>query len=260
MRIHVVAAVLLVCPIGCAPAPTVTKGTFTNSFTLTMQRGSVDVVVQTSGPANYTLTQYAMDHPMGKRPDTEATFTTPAGTFMVSNRNLAEAGLTINGTFYPEPTNMTSRSTITIDPQGAVTVQPPKATPPVGVDDKDDAKKIQGTWVVDPSTFKGVEDKETLKEVLKEAESMRFVFAGDTFTMRHPPANEEKGGFRLDPTKNPKQIDLTDSARGIYELDGDTLKLCWDQRGKDNGRPTKFAWAKDKGTIYYYVLKREKTK
>jgi uncharacterized protein (TIGR03067 family) len=138
----------------------------------------------------------------------------------------------------------------------------------VPADDKDDdAKKIQGTWVVDPSTFKGIEDKETLKEVLKEAEWIRFIFEGDTFTMKHPPGpppfekgREEKGGYRLDPTKNPKQIDLIDSARGIYELDGDTLKLCWDQRGKDNGRPTKFAWDKDKDTVHYYVLKREKKK
>jgi uncharacterized protein (TIGR03067 family) len=127
-----------------------------------------------------------------------------------------------------------------------------------GAPPADDTKTIQGTWVVDPSTFKGIEDKEVLKEAIKQAESIRFVFTGDTFTLKHPPANEEKGGFRLDPTKNPKQIDLSDAARGIYELDGDTLKLCWDQRGKDNGRPTKFDHDKDKGTVHYFVLKREK--
>jgi hypothetical protein len=123
---------LIVCLTGCAPAPVVTKGTFDASYTLTMQRGSVDVVVQTSGPASYTLTNYSMDHPMGRRPDTEATFTTPAGTFVVSDRNLKEAGLTINGTFYPEPAPAEGRSTITIDARGGITVNPPKAAAPQG--------------------------------------------------------------------------------------------------------------------------------
>jgi hypothetical protein len=123
---------LFVCLVGCTPAPIVTKGTFTTSYTLTMQRGSVDVVVQTSGPASYTVTNYAMDHPMGPRPDTEATFTTPAGTFVVSDRNLPAVGLTINGTFYPEPLTTVERSTITIDAKGVVTVNPPKAAAPQG--------------------------------------------------------------------------------------------------------------------------------
>jgi hypothetical protein len=66
----------------------------------------------------------------------------------------------------------------------------------VPADDKDDdAKKIQGTWVVDPTTFKGVEDKKVLKEVLKEAESMRFIFAGDTCTMKHPLGTRRRAAF-----------------------------------------------------------------
>jgi hypothetical protein len=130
MRIHAVVTAALVALAGCSPSPEVATGTFTGSYTLTMQRGSVDVVVQTSGPASYRITQYSMDHPMGRRPDTEAMFTTPAGTFVVSNRNLAAEGLTINGTFYPEPASRTGRSAITIDPRGAIAVNPPKAAPP----------------------------------------------------------------------------------------------------------------------------------
>jgi hypothetical protein len=130
MRICNAIVLVFVCLAGCTPAPVVTKGTFTTSYTLTMQRGSADVVVQTSGPASYTLTNYSMDHPMGRRPDTEATFTTPAGTFVVSNRNLKETGLTINGTFYPEPASANSRSTVTIGAQGVITVQPPQAAEP----------------------------------------------------------------------------------------------------------------------------------
>ncbi|MBP3959659.1 hypothetical protein J8F10_30810 [Gemmata sp. G18] len=135
MRVLSRVIVLLVCLGGCSPSPTITKGTFTDSYTLTMQRGSMDVVVRTSGAAQYTVTNYAMNHPMGQRPDTEATFTTPAGTFVISDRNVTEAGLKINGTFYPQPPSVSTRSTILIDSQGVITVQPAKepavAPPPI---------------------------------------------------------------------------------------------------------------------------------
>jgi hypothetical protein len=132
MRVRNAPVIVLVCLVGCTPAPVVTKGTFTTSYTLTMQRGSVDVLVQTSGPASYTITNYRMDLPMGPRPDTEATFVTPAGTFVVSDRNQKAPGLAINGTFYPEPPSATSRSTIVIDAKGVVTAKPPKVPAPAG--------------------------------------------------------------------------------------------------------------------------------
>lgn len=114
---------------GCVPtpAPAVIKGTFTKSYTLTMQRGAIDVVVRTSGPATYEITNHRMSHPMGPRPDTEATFVTPAGTFVISNRDLQEAGLMINAAFYPEPPSVAGRSTLTIDAKGVVTLFTPSA-------------------------------------------------------------------------------------------------------------------------------------
>jgi uncharacterized protein (TIGR03067 family) len=80
------------------------------------------------------------------------------------------------------------------------------------------------------------------------------------FTIKHPPANEEKGLFRLDPAKKPKQIDMSDGVKGVYELVEDTLKLCWDQQAKTNGRPTKFSLRQEKDSVHYFVLKREKKK
>ena len=133
MRIRNVILLVIVCLAGCSRGPVVTKGKFTTSYTLNMQRGAVDVVVQTSGPASYTITQYQMNHPMDSRPDTDATFVTPAGTFAVSNRSLLDAGLNINGVFYPEP-DVTGRSTITIDPKGVITLSSPKAAEPPGKD------------------------------------------------------------------------------------------------------------------------------
>jgi hypothetical protein len=117
---------------GCTPPPTVTNGTFNDSYTLTMQRGTTDVVVKTSGPASYRVTNYRMDHPMGKRPDTEATITTPAGTFRISDRNVAEDGVMINGTLYkyPERTEVNGRSTIVIDERGGISIHPPQPEAP----------------------------------------------------------------------------------------------------------------------------------
>jgi uncharacterized protein (TIGR03067 family) len=124
-------------------------------------------------------------------------------------------------------------------------------------DDKaDDAKQLQGTWVVDQAMYKDEKDA----EVVKQMKAVRVVFDGDTLTLRHPPGNEEKGGFTLDPSKKPKQIDLGDNAKGIYELDGDTLKLCWDADAKTNGRPTKFAADRTKDRVTNLILIREAKK
>src|SRR5262245_44899852 len=53
VRVHSapVLSFVFVCLAGCAPPPLVTKGTFTKSYTLTMQREAMDVVVETAGPA-----------------------------------------------------------------------------------------------------------------------------------------------------------------------------------------------------------------
>jgi len=122
MRVLSAFAFVLVCLAGWSPPPTVTKGTFDKSYTLTMQRGSYLVVVETSGPATYTITNYAMEHPMGSRPDTEAVFTTPAGTFRVSDRGVKERGVNINDTFYPVPQSSSDElSVVIIDANGNIT-------------------------------------------------------------------------------------------------------------------------------------------
>ena len=121
----------------------------------------------------------------------------------------------------------------------------------------DDAKLIQGTWVVDPGVYKDVKDE----AVIKEMKAVRVIFAGDSFTMKHPPGNEEKGRFRLDAAKKPKQIDFTTpdgKAEGIYELGKDSLKLCWTKESKTRARPTKFARAEKGNDPFLLVLMRKK--
>jgi uncharacterized protein (TIGR03067 family) len=134
------------------------------------------------------------------------------------------------------------------------------ATPVPAADDKEDDKKsIQGTWVVDPEVYKNVKDK----EVVKEMKAVRVVIGDGSFTFKHPPGNEEKGSLRLNPSKKPKEIDLLGEqgevkAQGIYELEKDSLKLCWDREFKTRGRPTKFAQGKEGNEPFLLVLIREK--
>ncbi len=116
----------------------------------------------------------------------------------------------------------------------------------------EDTKRLQGTWIVDPVMYKDVKDPEAIMAL----KAVRIIFDGNSVTFKHPPGNEEKGPFRLNPMKKPKQIDFSDAARGIYELREDTLKLCWDQQAKKNSRPTQFAHDKAKSSVHYLILKR----
>jgi uncharacterized protein (TIGR03067 family) len=77
------------------------------------------------------------------------------------------------------------------------------------------------------------------------------------FRWTDPPGHKMK----LDPTKSPKHVDLEHYATGvpawpgIYELNGDDLKVCLNLEGK--ARPTEFKTkAGDKCLLL--VLKRKK--
>jgi uncharacterized protein (TIGR03067 family) len=128
---------------------------------------------------------------------------------------------------------------------------------------KKEKQKLQGTWVAESVEIKGKAD-----EKLKGA---RFNFSGDKVAMEFD-GKKQEGMYTLDLTKSPKHIDLTfvregrkDLDRGIYQIDGDTMKMClrggrrsFDRDGKLveeklPERPEKFD-AKDS----IITLKREK--
>ncbi len=113
-------------------------------------------------------------------------------------------------------------------------------------DQGDDSKKLQGEWVVVSAEFAGQKDE------LPLVRGVKLSIEGDRITFDTGRA-EWTEQFRLDPAKTPKAIDLltpgpnkaalTIRRVGIYQIDGDTLKLCWYQTG--NVRPTEFATKKD---------------
>jgi uncharacterized protein (TIGR03067 family) len=111
-------------------------------------------------------------------------------------------------------------------------------------DDKMDlekeVKKFQGTWTFESSVTGG---KELPADQLK---GLVLVFEGDKHTVKKGDDVLQVGTQKIDPSKSPKTIDVTMTEGpskgavmlGIYEFDGDTLKVCFDLEGKK--RPTEF--------------------
>jgi len=120
-------------------------------------------------------------------------------------------------------------------------------------DDKADVekelKKFQGTW-----TFESVEAGG--KEVpAAELKGMTVTFEGDKYTVKKGDEVIQAATQKLDPSKSPKALDVTVAEGpnkgavllGIYEISGDTLKVCFDPEGKK--RPTQFKSASGSETL-----------
>jgi len=114
---------------------------------------------------------------------------------------------------------------------------------------KTDHDRLQGTWEFVSYTHGGkTHQKQDLHE--KGGQPVTLTFDGDTTLSANLDAAgkeivEAKGNFRIDATRQPKEIDLMGedgkrkwAASGIYEVDGDTLQLCWPE-GPTDERPTK---------------------
>jgi uncharacterized protein (TIGR03067 family) len=119
---------------------------------------------------------------------------------------------------------------------------------------KKDLEKIQGTWKVE--SLQAPDGSSP-----PDAASLRVTFDGDKLIVKHGDNDEKKGTFKLDASPKLHTIDLTPDNKneqptlGIYELDGDTLKVAM---GKPGGaRPTEFAPNKDAG-VGVVVFKRDK--
>lgn len=133
--------------------------------------------------------------------------------------------------------------------------------PAWGDDAKRDEDKLQGTWQATEGVLDG---KPVPKEPLQR---LKVVFSGEKmsiFPLDGDGKQAMENTFRVDPSKKPKAIDVTrlegggkgKTAKGIYELDGDTLKLCLAIR-LENERPTEFAASETSGLVLL-TLKRVK--
>jgi uncharacterized protein (TIGR03067 family) len=106
----------------------------------------------------------------------------------------------------------------------------------------DDQQKLQGKWTVESFQYNG-NPVEMMKEATRE-------FKDGKYSLTPKTGDAIEGTVKLDPTKKPKTIDLEVNGRtlkGIYELDGDTLKMCYIL--SDGERPSEFASKPDTGVI-----------
>ena len=121
-------------------------------------------------------------------------------------------------------------------------------------DDNDNLEKLSGDWsviTVDHHGRKFTEDERSRPLV---------TFKGNQMTVKDNGAIHP-GTFRIDPNATPAQIDVTPSAgpnkdktfQGIYQLDGDQLKLCVREKGA--GRPIEFKGGEG---LLFVTMKRGK--
>jgi uncharacterized protein (TIGR03067 family) len=114
--------------------------------------------------------------------------------------------------------------------------------------------KLQGSW-----RFQSWQDGS--KKALPGMDKRSFFVGGDVFLVRQGPRVLQLGTLRLSPSKKPMTIDAIvrkgqhegNTMLGIYELTGDTLKVCFDPEG--DARPKKFAPAEGSAR-YVAVFKR----
>jgi uncharacterized protein (TIGR03067 family) len=98
-------------------------------------------------------------------------------------------------------------------------------------DAKKDQEKLQGNWQATKLVFAGKDVPEDfLKGVSLLVQGNQMI---TTFTLGDQ-KNMQKASFKIDPAKKPKQIDLVaedgpekgKKVEGIYQIEGDTLKLA----------------------------------
>jgi uncharacterized protein (TIGR03067 family) len=113
-----------------------------------------------------------------------------------------------------------------------------------------DKDKILGTW----KAVSGEADGKPIEgEMIK---TLTFVFKADNKLTLTEGSHTGDGTYTLDPSKNPKEIDIMLSeeapGKGIYTLEGDELKICGSRSKQD--RPKDFS-SKD---THIFTFKRQK--
>jgi uncharacterized protein (TIGR03067 family) len=120
---------------------------------------------------------------------------------------------------------------------------------------QDDTQKFQGEWT--PFSIE-LDSKSYPEDIVKNS---KLIIKGNEY-IQTLAGQERTYRFKLDPAKNPKEIDLTresspkDVIKGIYKFDGDKLVVC---RALTSGveRPKEFK-STDRIGISEYKRKEKK--
>jgi uncharacterized protein (TIGR03067 family) len=121
---------------------------------------------------------------------------------------------------------------------------------------KEELRRIQGTWQFVAHDMDG--------KALSPAElqKMTITFTGNRWTVREGDKVVQAGTHQFDPGKKPPHLDAVvtegegkgSTMLGIYEMKGDTLRVCFDPQGKR--RPTTFTPGAGKFTAEVRRLKK----
>jgi uncharacterized protein (TIGR03067 family) len=122
--------------------------------------------------------------------------------------------------------------------------------------EREDAKLLEGTWLPATAELAGKDFPDDIRKTIK------LTVKGDKYTVAVGDKLDQ-GTTKLDPTKKPKAMDIVGTEGpnkgrtilAIYELDKDTLKICYDLGGKE--RPTEFK-TQAKTQLFLVTYKREK--
>lgn len=124
-------------------------------------------------------------------------------------------------------------------------------------DAKKDVDQLQGMWQVVAIEHNGA------KVEAKEAKQLKFIFTDKKLAVDRGSKEIHEALYKLNPTAKPKTIDVSfvsgpdegKTLQGIYELNGDSLKICWSEKGTK--RPDKLATTPDSARTLH-TLKRAK--
>jgi uncharacterized protein (TIGR03067 family) len=121
--------------------------------------------------------------------------------------------------------------------------------------DSKDGDAIAGTWLPSSAELAGQKFSDEVRKTIKLA------INGDKYTVTVG-TQVDQGTVKLNSSADPKALDITGTdgpnkgktILAIYELDGDTLRVCYDLSGKS--RPTEFKTKADT-QLFLVTYKRE---
>jgi len=121
-----------------------------------------------------------------------------------------------------------------------------------------ESEKLAGTW----QTTSAVNEGEKMPD--EQASRIVLVFTGEKFEVSNGGKSMMKGTFTIDPSKTPKTIDMKSTSGkhqgkttpGIYELDGDSLKIC--MVPPDEQRPKKLNDTAKNGGMFMMCKRKMK--
>jgi uncharacterized protein (TIGR03067 family) len=127
----------------------------------------------------------------------------------------------------------------------------------LAADNEQELKKFEGTWTLSS----GEADGKPLTE--KQLKGGTLVIKGDHYTVTIPGKEKTTGTQKVDPTKTPHAVDITDDSGpnkgktrlGIYEFKGEEFHCVFSAAGKE--RPSKFSTAAGSGQ-WLHVWQRAK--